>query len=122
MFFYHSREDIVYLSPYVHREFEYHPNDVYVLSALSSNKPLCVKKARKEGVRCFKLPLSFYELQRKSRLRLDEVCVIFTHELAGLLNVCVRDLVPKNKMNCYMFQALRKLLLRKNTGDLGKKV
>lgn len=66
------REDIVYLSPFVHKEFEYHPKDVYVLSALSNNKPLCVKKARNEGVRCFKLPLSFHEMLNKSRLRIDE--------------------------------------------------
>ncbi|XP_034243527.1 tRNA methyltransferase 10 homolog C-like isoform X2 [Thrips palmi] len=66
------KEDIVYLSPFVHREFEYHPHDVYVLSALSNNNPLCVKKARKEGVRCFKLPLGFYEMKRRSRLSINE--------------------------------------------------
>lgn len=61
------KEDIVYVSPHVSRELEYHPDDIYVIGALNrSEEKLTLKKARLEGVRCARLPLNFRQLKRRN--------------------------------------------------------
>ncbi|KAE8745340.1 hypothetical protein FOCC_FOCC007889 [Frankliniella occidentalis] len=62
-----AKEDIVYVSPHVSRELEYHPDDIYVIGALNrSEEKLALKKARLEGIRCARLPLNFRQLKRRN--------------------------------------------------------
>ncbi|KAK3908719.1 Mitochondrial ribonuclease P protein 1-like protein [Frankliniella fusca] len=59
------KEDVVYVTPHANQKLEYHPDDVYVIGALSGiEEKLSLKKARFEGIRCAKLPLSFRQMKR----------------------------------------------------------
>ena len=63
------------MSPHVNKELEYHPDDVYILGAISQHKePLSLKKAQYEGIRCARLPVGFQQWVRGNRtLSIHEV-------------------------------------------------
>lgn len=63
------KEEIVYLSPHVNQELVYHPEDIYVIGALSNNRrKLSLEKARAEGIRCAKVPIGVRQLVNKSNV------------------------------------------------------
>lgn len=82
--------DIVYLTPYVKRELEYRPDEVYVLGALTfSEGNLSVKRAIQDGVRCAKLPLGYYQLLNQTSVlgikEVSKMTICFVYRLILIL-------------------------------------
>ena len=63
-----ERERIVYLTPHARKVVEYHPDDVYILGAITEEQQLLtLEKARFEGARYAALPGGFRQMIRSSK-------------------------------------------------------